>query len=95
MTERTDSMDGKRALVHISYIKKYEAWCIRVNGRLMDYHFRTQRDAFYYARRYVLTLLAWPQAISSASIYIHTKKTGRIREERTYPRIADPHPPKG
>lgn len=61
-----------------------DGWCVRADVCLM----LTDKAAALEVAR----LLA--QLVQPSSLLVHGK-TGRIQEERTYPRSSDPHPPKG
>ena len=61
------------------------SWSVTRNGALRPTRiFNTQIEAIEYVR----------QLQSERSVKIHGRD-GKIREERTYPRSADPYPPRG
>lgn len=85
----------KRIKVHVTY--KNNAWHITYIPKeipLTPGTFLTQKMAIRDAIDSIYHLLDFnPKAV--ISLYIHKKKDGKIREERTYPRSRDPKKTKG
>jgi hypothetical protein len=83
----------KRERVYVSYRKGDGLWHVANSTRTEHVaSMTTKRDAVAAAVGYCRSRAR--EEGRHLSLYIKGK-TGRVQEERTYPRGSDPHPPKG
>jgi hypothetical protein len=78
----------------VVYSRRWRGWMRSQAGRCFGFVWKTQRAAIAFIRDMELESLRDHPGRRGVTIRIH-RKDGRIREERTYPRSADPKRSRG